>query len=232
MSHTGTHFELLEGFGKEGCPVCRLTLDAVRHYLESANYELVADHGFRRQTRDALGFCNQHAYQWHKVADRLATAVLYDDVLDRVQAELRRARFRKGDLLAGVAALLHPGQANDCSLLTPEALCPACQYRQTWEGFAIQEVLQGLAEPEFRAAYEDSAGLCLHHLRLALCQAPDAATFAVLRDAALWVEEKLSQQLHEIVRKHDYRFKDEPKGEEWVANVFAIAHVAGMPGSS
>ena len=36
--------------------------------------------------------------------------------------------------------------------------------------------------------------------------------------------------LREVIRKHDYRFRDEPAGDEWKAVEQAVRRVASEPG--
>lgn len=81
-----------------------------------------------------------------------------------------------------------------------------------------------------RTAYEASEGLCLPHLRRALGASGDPAVFHCLRERAIRTEETLLGHLNEIVRKHDYRNRQEPSGEEKGAAVRTVIHVAGAAG--
>jgi len=76
-------------------------------------------------------------------------------------------------------------------------------------------------------AYAASDGLCLPHLRLALDAAPNDRVFRALRARALQTQETMIAQLNETIRKHDYRFRHEPAGEEKGSPQRAVDHVAG-----
>ncbi|HEV2067498.1 MAG TPA: hypothetical protein VGR08_11750, partial [Thermomicrobiales bacterium] len=66
-------------------------------------------------------------------------------------------------------------------------------------------------------------------LRRALSQANGRGAFACLRDHALDRQDALLGHLNEIIRKHDYRHREEPSGEEKGAAIRAVRHVAGIP---
>ena len=236
QGYTQGYYDLRDAFRQEGCPVCRLTLAGVARYIGAVNYESVADPGVRERLRASLGFCNPHAHQWLGAAHVLGTAQLYADLLDRLAEELRALSFRRRGRLARVASRLTPGVEpvgrgdGGCAVAEPTARCPLCVVRDEAEDATVATLLGGLAEPAFAAAYAASAGLCLPHLRLALCRAPDAAAFGALREAAIAGEERRLGQLREVIRKHDYRFRGEPTGEETGAGERAVHHVVGAPG--
>src|SRR5262249_2798415 len=163
----------------------------------------------------------------------LGVALVYEGVLGRMRPEVENARpnARRGPL-SGLAVRLgrrRPG--SPCTQLQPEGRCPLCRERDESELLLIHTLAEGLAETadDFRAAVRRSDGLSLPHLRLALCTIPDAATAGILRAATLAHQERLRPHLREIVRKHDYRFHDEPSGDERGAAGRAVAHVTGLP---
>ena len=107
------------------------------------------------------------------------------------------------------------------------APCPACVVHADSEKMLLGALRSGFTDPAFRDAFTRSSGLCLPHLRPALAQAPDDATFTILRAAALAHEETLLAHLQEVIRKHDYRFTEELAGDERGAGPRAIHHIAG-----
>jgi hypothetical protein len=233
VGHSNTHYDLLDAFKETDCPVCRLSLRAVSHYIDSVNYDLVNDPGFRSEVVPAWGFCNVHAQQWLHQAHPLGTALIYDAVIGRVSAELKRVHYEVG-FIARVSSLfgLGKGQTGDTARdnLWPDGQCPICRVREQQERTAVDVIIEGLAEPPFRGAYQASSGLCLPHLRLALGVAKDQEIFATLRDHTISNYDQISRQLKEIIRKHDYRFRDEPTGEERGATERALRQIAGVPG--
>jgi hypothetical protein len=231
MTQTRTYFDLLDAFGQDGCPVCRLALAGVQHSFESINYDGVNDLGFRQQTRAAHGFCNRHAYQWLQTAHILGTALIYDQLLTDTTEVLERMRFRKASILSRVVfAWRRRGARTDANALMPGGICPICMLLAEQERTLISTLVDALHEKPFRHAYAQSAGLCLPHLRRALAAAPDETAFSMLRDVAIRDQERLHEHLREIIRKHDYRYRNEPSGEEVGAAARAVAHVAAAQG--
>lgn len=231
MTKTRTFFDLLDAFGQDGCPVCRLALAGVHHSLDSLNYDGVNDLGFRQQTRAAHGFCNRHAYQWLHTAHILGTALIYDQVMTDSIAALGQMRFRKRSILARFVSLVRGrGSRTGSAVLVPQETCPICMLLDVQERTLISTLVEALREGPFRQAYSQSAGLCLPHLRHALDAAPDAEVFMALRDDAMRNQERLHEQMREIIRKHDYRYRDESSGQETGAAARAVAHVAAAHG--
>jgi hypothetical protein len=224
VTPTMTHFDLLDAFKEEGCAVCRLTLRSVERFIESANRDLVNSPDFWNGVKAALGFCNLHAQQWLTSAHPLGTAYLYEAVLGQIGEELERQRpGRQFGLLGRFAG------RGDARALMPEKRCPVCIHREEHEAAVLRILLSGLGDEAFQRDYQSSPGLCFPHLRSALAGA-SGETFDLLRAHALAEQTRLRVQLKEIIRKHDYRFRDEPTGEERGATDRAVNHVAGAAG--
>jgi hypothetical protein len=72
--------------------------------------------------------------------------------------------------------------------------------------------------------------LCLVHLRPALLEADRREVFEALQQRAIATRETLLAHLDETIRKHDYRFRHEPAGDEKGSPARAIDHVTGRRG--
>ncbi len=230
MDRSKTHYDLRDAFAGDGCPICALTQAAIDRYFATLNYEAAGDRGVRAHLRQTLGFCRPHAHQWLAAAHVLATAVIYAEVLDQTRNDLRALSFRRsGPRLPSILRSRGGGEPGDVASMPPRATapCPACVVHADSEKMLLGTLLSGITDPAFRDTFARSPGLCLPHLRPALAQAPDEATFIALRDAALAQEETLLAHLLEVIRKHDYRFTEELAGEERGAGSRAIRHVSG-----
>jgi hypothetical protein len=234
LTRTQTHFDVIDACAESGCPICRLTLAAVARAIDAVDYEFVNEPDIRAKIERTWGFCNIHAHQWLREGHVLGVALVYESVLARLQPEIEKTRPNaRRQLLSGLATRLGrrpPDEARE--LLQPGGTCHLCRQRAETELLLIRTLAEGLAETkdDFRAAFCRSDGLCLPHLRLALCTISDTATADLLRAATLAHQERLTPQLREIVRKHDYRFRDEPSGDERGAAARAVDHVTGLPG--
>ena len=196
--HAGEH-DLIEAFGQAGCPVCRLTTEAVDAYLTSVCYEQVNDLDLREQLRTAGGFCRPHAERFiRQRLGQLAAAIVYRDVLNTA-----RKRLASGGAPGGrskLAALFGGSRARRD--IPP---CPGCEAEAEAEGRYLTALRTRLVDPAVRAKYLAGDGLCLPHIDQAL-QADDEGARA-LASAAVEMLGTIVAELDEYIRKHDYRFQ-------------------------
>lgn len=232
MTKSPRNLRLDEALTLPGCPVCRMVLQRVSQTLESIQDELVLDPAYREKIDSAWGFCNLHAQQWLAEAQPLSTAIIYEAVLGRVARELEGvspSRAALGNQLR--SRITGAGRGNrNCSMLVESRVCPLCQARDEQERQVVAHLLEELRDANFRARYLASDGLCVGHVNLAFCAGPVPEAFDVLRTRMQQTHEQLRGQLREVIRKHDYRFRDEVAGPEWDAVSQAVRHVAGTPG--
>lgn len=227
MGPTRTYHDLIDAFGQEGCAVCRLAARGVSGLLSSISNEGgLTDPEVRDRIRASHGFCNEHAHQWLREQHLLGTALLYEDIVDHLATELSTMRFQKRGRLGNPFV----GREHGTTALAPHQECAACRALADGEQRAIAAMLSGLMAEEFRQAYARSGGLCVPHLRIALAEAPDEHLFTTLVDLAVARHRALAEQLREIIRRHDYRYTNEPSGEERGAATRAVRHTVGERG--
>jgi len=239
MSRTSSYYDVRDALAEPGCAVCRLKSKAVERYLDGLLWESVNDPGVRRQVRQARGFCRDHAWLLVRPAASLGVAILHRDVLRAVLDILQGARFQAPPWLSVQRAheALDAEQASTATAelvgrLAPQAPCPACKQGAEMEVIYLDTLLQELlGEDGLLAAYRESAGLCLPHLRQALARLRSEAVFQALVDAQRAIWQRLEADVSEFIRKSDARFRDEPWGDERDAWLRAISAVAGsQPG--
>ena len=235
MGKTTSYYDLRDALALPGCPVCRLTADAVRRHLDGLLWECVNDAGVRRDIRLARGFCQQHAWLLVEKGSTLGAVIIVRDVMKTVARTLDAARFQPPPMSvlrrAQEAFFQRPATpANEhlVASLGPQARCPVCVQAERTESALITTIVDCLKDDDgVLDALRASDGLCLHHLRLTLTRVHDDAAFRALVAVHTAIWEKLVGQLDEIVRKEDYRFRNEPRGEETGASLRAIAVIAG-----
>jgi hypothetical protein len=225
----GNH-DLFDAFGEPGCPICTLSQQAVSHYMRSTNYEPVSDPDIRKLFVASQGFCNLHAHQWLEEAFVLGTAQIYRDVLRATFDDLKGQAYKGKPLGKRLGAVLGRGDATEGGLKGSSGSCPACDVLEETETRSSKTLLAGLREEGFRSAYAESDGLCIPHLRVALADAPSEVVFDALKARAVQTRETLLAHLDETIRKHDYRFRHEPAGEERGSPHRAVDHVSSAPG--
>ncbi len=195
------YFELRDALDAPGCPVCRLAEEAVEAAQRSLLHENVNDPGVRAGLARSGGFCREHAWRLRQHRDLLGVAILHRDLV---------SRFRDGLAPNGPA----------------RSRCPACTERDETARAAIGILAQGFSDPEIRRRFEASDGLCRDHFEWA--RAAWGARPAGLEAAQAACLARLVGQLDELIRKHDYRFSDEPVGEEGDSALRGIAAVSGL----
>jgi hypothetical protein len=202
-----TYHDLRDALGDTGCALCRLVGSAVDRYLRAILYESVNDPGLREKLRASRGFCREHAWQVQRRGSPLSISILWQDLLS---LEPQPGDSRRG-------ASNHGRRA-----------CPACVVATEAEERYLGTLLEHLEADGLHDSYAASDGLCLPHLHTALAQSP-----AGVKDFLLAVESRklgeLSEELSEIIRKNDYRFREEPWGSEKDAWVRATRKLAGEP---
>jgi hypothetical protein len=218
-----SYFELKDAFCEEGCPVCGLLLKWTRRYLHSLFYEYVNDLGVRGRLRESHGFCNWHAWMASTIDNsQSGIAIIYEHLLRDQIGRLRdfRAGIGPRSWWARLKAKLLRVE-NRPSILDERqrrAACPACTRReQFFEQDLLHTLLSSLTDQEFADAFRLSFGVCLPHLCQAVTMGRDHPNLPLLIDIQLEKLGSLRSELMEYLRKLDYRFMAEPRGEEKTA---------------
>lgn len=201
------YHELLDAMRAGGCPLCRLARKASDSYLNALIYEGVVDVKVREALRDARGPCHRHAY---RIARRrgsvLGVSIIYRDVVNTL------VKVMEGQADAP-SRLFGRGQTDLARQLSPSAECPACVLEDESTQRHSKTLLKHLSAPEVEAAYIAAGGLCLPHFQAVLSHAsPGQAKTLAAWQAAAW--RQLRDELDELIRKHDYRFRSETVTEE------------------
>lgn len=234
-----TH-DRFEALGQPGCAVCRLSTSATDRYLSTWIYEVSSDMGNRMRLDQAHRFCTLHTWA---IADSHAAfqlALAYETVvnagLDNPKAHLTL------DVPTGAwwQRLLGAREApeRNATETLEEAVAgrwrtrPACQMRAEEEQRLLGTIAELAADDVFRQAFAASGGFCLWHFRAVHTAAINQST-----DAAHWLEgaeraclERVAGLVKEMLRKHDYRFHDEPQGAEMQSWRLVAELVAGRCG--
>jgi hypothetical protein len=181
-------------------------------------YDQVNDIELRDELRAARGLCNVHAHRWlREVRSVLGTAIVYQDVLRSSLRELADIAVQRGPLWRAILGTPAAGVGN----------CPACRVQTQAEERYLTALLASVtADPSL---LDGSEGVCLKHARAAQRRGgPGAERLVQQTRAAI---QRLLEELSEVIRKEDYRFRDEPRTDaERTATSRAIARAAGADG--
>ena len=241
---------LIEVFGKPGCPVCRIFRQASERALESFLWENVNEPDIRQGILDSYGFCPSHtrvmvAREIFTSSVPLGTNIVYEH-LGRVVA--RELKSLKPNSLSGSANQLFSGfrrwlqyilkgQPISTTLpLHPRGVCPACQAGENAAFNSLHVLCEEVQkEGDVRNAYLKSDGLCLGHLRAAFenlsNRYPQSISF-LLDETARRLETQ-SKNMKEYIRKNNWAYRDEKLTEEEdTAWRKTLTFFTGYPGST
>ena len=226
------YFRLLEHCAGSGCPVCRLVIDDTSQYLETLLYEHVTDPEARRGLRASWGFCNWHAFMLFDIdGSRSGAVIIYEDV---VAAAITRIRHLAGrDRPGRFAAWIGRGRRATSALAElyrRRRRCPACVRATENEDRYLRAMIAFVDEPDFRAAYAGSDGLCVPHIVRALELAAGEARLDALVERTLSKWARLREDLGGFVRKQDYRNTEPYTEREALCYSRAFETISGARG--
>ena len=214
MLKHSVYFKIIEALQNAAeCPLCKLEDEAAHSYLDSLLYEAVTDPKIRAELVKSRGYCHRHAHRLTGMRDNLGAAIIYQDQIKIYM-----------DLFAVLSGNDRKQRKHN---IPTDTDCPVCRNQLETRRYYLNQLKEGLCEPELQQAYESSSGLCIPHLAALLETVKDPGTIKYIYQieernlAGLWNE------LEEFIRKSDYRFREETFGSERDSWRKAIKKVAG-----
>jgi hypothetical protein len=202
--------------------------------MQAYAVEGVNDLQVRARLRASRGYCNRHAHQfWEDIHHQLGVAMIYQDVVINLLRDLRAADPAASSALDRLMTSLGAPRAQaaaDAKALQATARCPACDAQSDAERRYTSGLLRCLRDESFREAFRAGAVVCLPHFRHLLAQARHDEQITTLVQTQLAAWETLHAALGEYIRLQDYRFRQEPRGEEQQAPFRSIQAIAGADG--
>lgn len=197
-----TYYTLLESFtAAQYCPFCYLEEQTIKAYFGTILYESVNDSKVREELIKSEGYCCRHAHYLTNIGESCGIALLYQDQVQRFLQLLQQKST--------------PDWHKRIKLKDMHSLCPACQNQFEHRDKYISVFLEGILEvTELKEAYENSVGICRPHLFILLNATQNPAIQKMVYEHEKQELIHLLNELKEFIRKHDYRFNDEPFGSE------------------
>src|SRR5436309_12920008 len=81
---------LRAAFGREGCPVCLVVLEAMQHAMDSWQYEGFSDVEHRHELIRSRGFCPLHTWQVAQFNTAFQLALVYHAVLTDILSSMKQ----------------------------------------------------------------------------------------------------------------------------------------------
>ena len=229
------YFELVDACKEDGCPVCFLVAKISLRSLDNLMWERVNDPSTRNDLVASQGFCNWHAWMILQVPhSQSGTAILHEhlvreqtEILKRLERMHRAGRPWKRLLRRLFSPFDRPTAVSGREKKTP---CPICAQVRSFEATYLWIGLEFMSDLDFQRSFEGSFGLCIPHLYMAVSLHPDHPNLQALLNQQIAKMEALRGHLQEFIRKHDYRFRKEPIGDEGTAWRRSIELLAGRAG--
>lgn len=234
-SRTQSFYDVRDALSEPGCPVCRLRNKCGDSYLDSLLWESVSDPERREEMRRTQGFCSEHTWRLARPGGSVGVAIVTRDILQNLLGTMESSSFRNVPRWslrrvreAFSSEIPAAATADMVARLTPDGECAACAWVDRMEIAYLSSLLDNLeGEDGLLVSYRGSDGLCLPHFRQALALTRRSAVREAMVSAQRDVWRRLTAQLGESIRKSDYRFRHEPRGDEAGAWRRAIAALAG-----
>jgi hypothetical protein len=203
-------------------------------------YEGASDAENRQTLIRSRGFCPRHTWQLTRLT-HLPTifplALVYRDtlpeILDDVKRNLEQIKARNQPEHKRFWNKLWRKWRRQPLLSNSEPLflqCRLCERQAEIEQQLISELLTLVSREDLQTQISRATGFCLAHVTQALRSAnSDTQRIALLEHQYACLQRNFGE-IEELVRKHDYRFLHEPRGEEMTAWRRAVELFVGNAG--
>jgi len=210
------------------CLICLQAMEGVDEFLIRLGAEGEASPAIMTRLEGAYGLCQRHSWQLVRVGHPDQLSALYQHLLrttiTRLEAAHEVLNLPRRGLQAKTSRRRRLLAARN--LLRPRGPCPACVHQAGVVRQAIEHLVTAVSMNPPQREGHDLPMLCMSHFFRAVGSA-DRDTALVLLQAQRRVLQKLAEELGEYARKLDYRFRDEPKGEEQTAWLRAVRLFTG-----
>jgi hypothetical protein len=217
----------------EGCPLCRLCDESLGRgwfWLFSESY---GEGSVVSKYIDYWGFCKEHSRMIARIGPKWQKSVIYQWIIKAHLSQLeefqRRVQHleRPRTIISRMAS--RRSAAKTVRSIIPTGDCLFCETLRETARRWISYLLESLVDPQIRRLYADSDGLCMQHFFLAiedanLRHAPEVNELIKKQTKGL---RELMDDFNEFFRKEDYRFSNEPKGNEQNAWMRAMTKFIG-----
>jgi Family of unknown function (DUF6062) len=236
LLHSRDAEELREACGREGCPVCTVVRNEMERAMDTWQYEGFTDGEQREEVVRAHGFCSLHTWQLAQYNTQFQFAVVYKDILSDLLETI-------GDEDGGVVGPAQTWMQAVKRWFQPRSdrhemayqgykRCPLCRTRTHLEQRIVECLVEIIQSEAWQILLRHSTGLCRHHFQQASHYAhghfPEQYLILVICQRECL--QRTLNDVNELIRKHDYRFREEPWGDEMTAWRRAAELCAGNVG--
>jgi hypothetical protein len=230
---------------REGCPICTVVLESMNKVMDNWNYEGFTDVAHRHELIRTHGFCPLHTWQLAQRSNTFQLAVVYREILTEILKNFDQETDGKhgqaptqGHTTGWFGKVQRWLQTDAAQSSSPVAIamlyehCPLCRSRADIELRIVQTLVEVISSEEAQQLLRQSTGLCRPHFMQANNYAKQHAPGSeqVIADCQRACLQRTLAEIEELVRKHDYRYLDEARGDEMTSWRRAAQLCAGNPG--
>lgn len=189
---------LMEHMIEDHCPVCSIMKERTHSAMDNFLYECANLPDIRLKIKKEGGFCERHSKELLLLGDPLAHAIIYQDLFDEALKNLDSSKIKIG--------FFNKKEENQCFFCTRE---------KKGEEHYTKAMAEAVSDQAFLEKYKESGMLCLPHLKMALSiKTRNPEKVQQMKEATLKKYNSMLESLKEIMRKHDFHFKNEPLTEK------------------
>lgn len=197
------------------CPVCDHLTKVAFHFLTNFQCDLMRDEAAQQDFAETLGICPLHTWQLESVSSPVGASVGFAKLTEHVSK-----------ILAARAKSPSNGRT-PIKLIRDSTECHVCRILRETEQDYLRRLAEFIEQPNGRAAYVGSQGVCLRHLGLWLpFLAGDETVRFVLEEASRHFEQMAEDMQHFSLKTEALRRELRNQDEE-DAYLRAIIHLAG-----
>lgn len=222
------------------CPLCELEKQLEDESLEYALGAAMMEPDYRVES-NAKGYCRTHFSRMLEMNNKLSLALVLDTHLEEIrksmaklEKEVKSVANEKGGLFKKGNAAPVAQKLSD-TLNTIQCGCMVCdKVKYTMERYCDVLLYMWANEPEFKAKFDKSKGVCLKHMEMllkmtskSLKSTQQGAFVAALYEQQKQNLERIQNDIHKFTLKFDYRNKDMEWGTAKDAPFRTIDKISG-----
>jgi GTP-binding protein EngB required for normal cell division len=201
------------------CPACDHLSKAAFHFLTHFQYNLTQNETTQKAFALGLGFCSLHTWQLEAVSSPVGASIGFAKLAEHISR-----------ILAEKAGASNNGRSARELFFKPNE-CRVCQLLREAEQDYLRRMGEFIGQPNGRAAYTDSQGVCLRHLNLWLPFLNGNETIRFVLKEASRRFEQMSEDMQHFSMKTDALRRDLRNTDECDAYLRTVIHLAGTKGN-
>lgn len=222
------------------CPLCYLERRLENKAVEYALGAAMMEPDYRIESNEK-GYCSKHFQRMFQVPNKLSLALVLDTHLEHLRKELDKFDHDAKELSQFKGGLFKKSNAKEFakalehSLENTEESCIICdKINETMERYIDVLLYMWAKDPDFRAKFDKSKGVCLKHYKMLVHMSTKSLKDKQACEFLYELSKKqkaellrIQEDIHKFTLKFDYRNKDMEWGTAQDAPIRTIEKISG-----